>query len=221
MERAQLFGHCFGFTGTLKNLLPKADGQLTFLSCNDAFLWVFSNTDVVTAHVVGHMAPVLIPRSEIDSQIKSNLYFSKMDVLPCLRHFCFSLYTVRLFGIAHAAETNQTLSQNVTHSRSRFPHGGRLANTEKTCYGLIARCRLQDSIQPGGLSFFDDVVPAVASLLWTVSLWGSQDMEPTVTSRLCQLTLPMYDQFQCLLVRHCLLQSSVVALVPVQDQKHS
>ena len=72
--------------------------------------------------------------------------------------------------------------------------------------------------QPNGLTFLDDVVPAIASLLRIISLWEAKIWNHRSRSSLCQLTLPMYDQFQWL---SCWLQSSVVALVPVQDQKHS
>ena len=53
----QLFGQCLGFTGALKNLLPKS--QTTDVPVTQRCVSVgFGNTDVVTAHSLGtwHLA---------------------------------------------------------------------------------------------------------------------------------------------------------------------
>ena len=105
------------------------------------------------------MVPVLFPRSEIDSRVQSSWYFSKIDVSPRLGHFCQFVHCAARWH-AHAAETNQTLSQ-----MRHIPE-----DMEETCYSLMTRCRLPGSTK--WIDFLDDVVPVIASLLWTTLRCG-------------------------------------------------
>ena len=57
-----------------------------------------------------------------------------MDALPRLRHIC----SVRLVGIAHAAETNKMLSPNVHIPKTDFYMLGGLADAEEKAASLAA-----------------------------------------------------------------------------------
>ena len=165
------------------------------------------------------MAPVLFPRSEIDSRVQSSWYFSKMDVSPRLGQICQFVHRAARWHCA-CRRNEPVLSQNVTHSQTAFymvggaRHGGDMLR-------LDARCRLTGLDSTKWIDFprrrcsryrFS---PVDNSSLWEAKIWNQRSR-----SRLCQLTRP------------CIIQSNgswlaidgfkaVLCAVPVLDQKHS
>ena len=198
IERAQLFGQCLGFTGTLKNCCQSrwiTDVPVT-RRCVSVGVQQYKCGD---GTLVGHMATVLFPRSEIDSRVQSSWYFSKMDVSPRLGHFCqFVHRAARWHCACRRNEPDFVVSKCDTFPKP-LSTWWEVADMEETCYGLMTRCRLTGLNSTKWIDFprrrcsryrFS---PVDNSSLWKAKIWNQQSR-----SRLRQLTLPMYRSVQWL-----------------------
>ena len=113
----------------------------------------------------------------------------RLTFRPALDTFV-NLYTVRLVGMRMPSKRTRLCLKCDTFPKP-LSTWWEVADMEETCYSLMTRCRLPGLNSTKWIDFLDDVVPVIASLLWTTLRCG-KPRYGTNGHGLSYATLPMY-----------------------------